>query len=72
MADKNQTNIIEGEVIKGDVENFKARARKFQEEFKALCEKYSCQLVVNPQFVSTNHGTFEITLSQSIGELPKA
>lgn len=67
---ENQANIQEGEVIAGE-NDFKQRAEKFQKEFAALCEKYQCQLVVTPQFIGTNHGTFEISLQQSIGQLPK-
>ena len=69
---KSQADIIEGEVITGEQkEDFKQRATKFQQEFQALCQKYNCQMVVTPQFVGTNHGSFEIALQSSIGELPK-
>jgi hypothetical protein len=56
-------------VAEPKIESLQTRATKFQAEFKALCEKYQCQVIVVPQFVPTNHGSYEITLSQSIGEL---
>lgn len=71
-SNENQADTIEGEVItENKVEDFKQRATKFQQEFQALCEKYDCQLVITPQFVSTNHGSWEVALQQSIGQLPK-
>lgn len=69
---ENQANVTEGEVITGNTqEDFKQRAKRFQQDFQALCEKHGCQLVVTPQFVSTNHGSFEVALQTSVGELPK-
>lgn len=71
-TNENQTDIIEGEVIKGNQEeDFKQRANKFQQEFQALGEKYRCQLIINPGFKARDDGTFSVVLSQSIGELPK-
>lgn len=54
------------------VQDFQKRAAKFEKEYQALCEKYGCHIRVTPAFVATNHGSFEITQSVSIGELPKA
>lgn len=46
-------------------------AKKFHEEYQALCKKYGMQVVVQPVFVGTNHGTFELSLQAQVGQLPK-
>lgn len=71
-TNENQADVVEGEVIKGNQEeDFKQRANKFHQELQALCEKYRCQLIINPAFKARDDGTFSVILSQTIGELPK-
>lgn len=69
---KNQADITEGEVIPEKTLPLKERAEGFTKDFKAICEKWNCQLVVEPVLVQTNHGTWEFAQRQSVGELPKS
>lgn len=56
-------------VAKAD--DFKARASRFEQRYKALCDAEQCQIVVTPILVPTNHGTFELAQRVTVGELPK-
>ena len=47
------------------------KPQDFVEEYKVLCEKMGYQIVVNPAFAATNHGSFEIILQTSVGKMPK-
>lgn len=46
-------------------------AQEFIERYKRLVEETGYQIVVNPAFASTNHGTFEVVLQTSVGKAPK-
>jgi hypothetical protein len=46
-------------------------AKDFEKEYKELCDRTGFQIVVNPAFVSTNHGSFEVVLQAGIGKMPK-
>ena len=41
-------------------------AKEFIENYKALCEKFQFRLVITPVWIATNHGSFELTLQQSV------
>ena len=43
---------------------------QFQEEYESLCKRTGFRLVAVPQWVPTNHGTFELTLQHVVGEMP--
>lgn len=58
---------IEPQKLKSDSEN----AKDFFKEYEQLCEKHGFRIVVNPAFIGTNHGTFEVVLQTSVGLLPK-
>lgn len=47
------------------------KEEQFAKEYKELCDKLGVRIVVVPTWAPTNHGTFELTLQYSIGELPK-
>jgi hypothetical protein len=47
------------------------KAELFSKEYQELCEKHGMRLVVSPIWVSTNHGSFEMVLQYTVGELPK-
>jgi hypothetical protein len=49
----------------------KYTAKEFAASYQKLCEEYGFRIVVSPAFASTNHGTFEVVLQYTIGELPK-
>lgn len=42
----------------------------FADEYKALCEKYGLQIIVNPAFKARDDGTWSVVLQPSIGSLP--
>ncbi len=42
------------------------KAKIFISEYKSLCEKFQFRLVITPVWVATNHGSFEMTLQQSV------
>lgn len=46
-------------------------AEDFAREYQLLCERMGYRIVVNPAWVGTNHGSFEMVLQYSIGPLPK-
>lgn len=47
------------------------KANKFVKEYTELCEKYSLQLTPVPEWVSTNHGTFELVTKLTVVNLVK-
>ena len=49
----------------------KATPQDFIKEYETLCERTGYRIVVSPAWVSTNHGSFEMVLQQTVGELPK-
>ncbi len=55
----------------GDKVEPKYTAQDFFKEYQALCDKTGFQIVVNPTYVSTNHGSFETSLQVSVGAMPK-
>lgn len=68
MAKPNENQVVD-EIITG--KPFKERAEGYQKDLEAISKKWSCQLIVTPVLVPTNHGSFEIAQRSSIGELPK-
>lgn len=46
-------------------------AQSFVEDYQTLCEKHGFRIVVSPTWVATNHGSFEMTLQQTVGRLPQ-
>jgi hypothetical protein len=53
------------------VEVKKPTAQDFADKYQKLCEELGYRIVVSPTWVSTNHGSFEMVLQYTIGELPK-
>jgi len=49
----------------------KPTAQEFAKEYQKLCEEMGYRVVVTPVWASTNHGSFEMSLQTSVGELPK-
>jgi hypothetical protein len=49
----------------------KHTAQEFTDAYQKLCEEYGFRIVVSPAWVGTNHGSFEMVLQYTIGELPK-
>lgn len=47
------------------------KAEDFAKEYQALCEKMGFRIVVSPAWANTNHGSFEMVLQYSVGQLPK-
>ena len=59
---------------KGKMEEVKTSpktAQDFAKAYQELCDQMGFRIVVNPVWVSTNHGSFEMTLQYSVGQLPK-
>ncbi len=46
-------------------------AQEFIKAYQELVEKHQMRLVITPIFISTNHGSFEVALQESVGRLPK-
>lgn len=46
-------------------------AQDFLKEYNELCEKRGYRITVNPAFVATNHGTFEVVVQYSVGKIGK-
>ncbi len=44
--------------------------REFAVAYGELCKEYGYRVVVTPNYIMTNHGTFELTLTYSVGTLP--
>ena len=49
----------------------KLTAQEWAEEYRKLVEK-GFRIVAVPTWVTTNHGTFEMTIQYTIGENPKS
>jgi hypothetical protein len=49
----------------------KPTAQDFAKAYQELCEKMQFRIVVSPNFVSRDDGTFSVVLNYTIGELPK-
>ena len=47
------------------------KAEEFIKKYQALCEEMGYQLVTTPVWKATSHGSFELVLQFSVGELPK-
>ena len=46
--------------------------QKFFDEYKELCQKYQCQIVVTPAYkVSQDTGVWGTVLQTGVGKLPK-
>ena len=39
---------------------------KFAEEYNTLCKQYGLQIVAQPTWVPTNHGSFEMTMQMTV------
>lgn len=46
-------------------------AKDFIKDYEELCKKTGFQIVAQPVWVATNHGSFEMTVQAQVGELPK-
>ena len=62
---KEPTKIVEPKVEP------KYTAQSFFAEYNALCEKSGFQIVVQPSYISSGHGTFETSLQVSVGATKK-
>jgi hypothetical protein len=49
----------------------KPTAQDFADRYQKLCEELGYRIVVSPNFVSRDDGTFSIVLNYAIGELPR-
>ena len=49
----------------------KQKVDEFVKDYKALCERHKLRIVTQPVFVTTNHGSFELTLQTSVEKLPQ-
>ena len=52
-------------------EKVKPTAQDFAKKYQELCEELGFRIVVAPQFVARDDGTFSVQLSYTVGELPK-
>lgn len=70
---ENQTDIVEGEVIKGNLHSLpaKERAEGAAKEVQEVFEKWNCQLIIEPRFKARDDGTYSVVLQQGWGDLPK-
>lgn len=50
----------------------KPTAQEFATAYAELCEKMGFRIVVTPNFIGRDDGTFSVVLNYTIGELPKA
>lgn len=46
-------------------------AEDFAKEYQDLCERLQFRIVVSPNFVARDDGTFSVALQYTIGKLPK-
>jgi hypothetical protein len=49
----------------------KKTAEEFAKKYQELCEELGYRIVVSPNFVSRDDGTFSVVLNYTIGELPR-
>ena len=49
----------------------KATPQDFANKYQELCESMGYRIVVSPAWVSTNHGSFEMVLQHTVGQLPE-
>lgn len=49
----------------------KPTAQEFAQAYQELCEKMGFRIVVTPNFIGRDDGTFSVVLNYTIGELPK-
>jgi hypothetical protein len=38
----------------------------FSNEYVALCQKYGCEIIAQPVWIATNHGTYELSLQLTV------
>ncbi len=46
-------------------------AEQFAKEYQALCEKLGFRIVVSPQYIARDDGSFSTILQYTVGKLPK-
>ena len=63
------TNIKNDEVK--EMVNRTITAEDFAKEYQELCEKLGFRIVVSPNFLSRDDGTFSVVLNYTVGALPK-
>jgi len=63
------TNIKTDEVKQVEVK--KPTAEDFAKRYQQLCDEMGYRIVVSPNFVSRDDGTFSIVLNYTIGKLPE-
>ncbi len=45
--------------------------QEFATAYQELCTKMGYRIVVSPSWASTNHGSFELVLQYTVGQLPQ-
>lgn len=66
-----KSSLKQGGIKKVQPKTEREKMQDFLKEYRALCEKYQYQIVVNPAFRARDDGTWSIILQTSIGKLPK-
>jgi len=59
-------------IEKIEPEAVKVTPQEFATAYSELCEKMGYRIVVSPQFMGRDDGTFSVVLNYTIGQLPKA
>lgn len=65
MTDKQITTEVKKEEVKAYT------AQDFAEEYKKLCEKTGFNIVVAPNWIARDDGTFSMQLQYTVGAMPK-
>lgn len=56
-----------GPVQEAEVVSYKPE--DFAKEYEALCTKMGYRVVTSPQWIATNHGSFEMVLQYTVGKI---
>jgi len=64
------TNIKQDEVVQ-EAEVIKPNAEDFAKEYQALCEKLGFRIVVSPQYIARDDGSFSTVLQYTVGALKR-
>ena len=53
------------------VEVKQATPEEFAKEYQSLCDKMGYRIVVSPNYIARDDGSFSTVLSYTVGKLPK-
>jgi hypothetical protein len=63
MSTKTGNEVSEGTMTEQE------KANAFAQEYDALCGKYGLTIVPSPEWINTNHGSFELTVRLNVEKI---